>query len=290
MKRLFIITLALCGLTLFGTSCKEKRLKDFQQTEDGLYYKFITENPEARKAEIGDYLFLSISCHTYNDSLAFMNTAEQDAIDKMMESIYPADPYSAYGLMHEGDEAVFAFKADSFLLYFFRYPEIPDYIQDTTMIFFTIKINKIRNEEEMIAEKNEEIKQYMVSHNLTAEPTESGLYYIEKQAGKGKELMEGDSISINYIFRFTNDSLFDSSEGRDPLYCIVGQMFPGLNEGLGKMKRGGKATLIMPYSIAFGAISQYVPVPPFTTIVADIEVLPTIVHPKPAPAPTPVIE
>ena len=288
MKRFFIITMALCGLTVLGSSCKEKRLKDFQQTEDGLYYKFIAQNTEARAANNGDFLFMTRSYRTDNDSIIFN---EQEVVDMMRERIYPGDLYDAYRLMHEGDEAVFAFKADSFMLKS-GVPELPTFINDTTMLYFTVRMNKIRSEVEIDSEKTEEIKQYMADHNLTAEPTESGLYFIETQAGKGKELVNGDSVSIRYTFRLANDSIFDSSEkaGGQPLYCLVGQMFPGLDEGLCKMKRGSKATLIMPYKIAFGAQSRYVPVPPFSTIVADIEVLPNIVRPQPAPAPAPVIE
>lgn len=287
MKRFFIITMALCGLTVLGTSCKEKRLKDFQQTKDGMYYKFISQNQDARTANIGDYMFMTLSYRTDNDSMVF---SEQDVIEKMQEQLFPGDLSDAYRMMHEGDEAVFAFKADSFLLKS-GMPSLPPFIKDTTMLFFTIKMNKIRSATEIDSEKTEEIKSYMSSHNLTAEPTESGLYYIETKAGKGNDLVAGDSVSILYTFKLANDTVFDSSDGKTPLYCIVGQMFPGLNEGLSKMKRGGKATLIMPYKIAFGdRFNPYIPVPPFSTIVADIEVLPNIVRPQPAPAPAPVIE
>jgi len=271
--------MALCGLMLFTTSCKDKKFKGFDQTKKGLYYKFITQNKDARFPKAGDYLFLTVSYRTDNDSIVF---DKRDVVDMLRESVYPGDLYDAYRMMHEGDEAVFALKADTFLLYS-GYPQLPSFIHDNTMIFFTIKLNKIRNEQEVEAEKAEEISNYMKAHELTAEPTESGLYFIETQAGKGKEITTGDSLSILYTFRLINDSIFDSSEGKSPLYCIVGQMFAGLNEGLAKMKRGGKATLIMPYKIAFGVQNPYIPVPPFSTIVADIEVLPNIVRPQPAP-------
>ena len=282
MKKLFIITMALCSLTLLGTSCKEKKFKGFEQTENGLYYKFVSQNKEARAVQPNEYLFLTVSYRTDNDS---MTLDERDVVDMMRESVYKGDLYEGYKLLHEGDEVIFALKADTFMLYA-GYPELPSFINENTMIFFNIKVNKIRSEKEMDEEKDEEIRNYMSQHNLTAEPTESGLYFIETEPGKGKEIFAGDSLSINYVFRLANDSIFDSSEGRGPLYCIVGQMFPGLNEGLCKMKRGGKATLIMPYKIAFGVQNPYIPVPPFSTIIAEIEVLPNIVRPATAPVPT----
>ncbi|MBO4282303.1 MAG: FKBP-type peptidyl-prolyl cis-trans isomerase [Bacteroidales bacterium] len=276
MKRFFLITMALCALAVCSTSCKDKKLKGFEKTDNELYYKFIVQNKDARAAENGDYLFLTVSYRTDNDSIVF---EERDVVDMMQESVYPGDLYEAYSLMHEGDEASFALKADTFFLHM-GIPELPDFITEETMVFFTIKMNRIRSAEEVNAEKQEEIKQYMSVHGLEAEPRESGLYFIETQVGKGTPIANGDSLSIRYTFKLANDSVFDSSEGKDPLYCIVGRMFAGLDEGLSLMKRGGKATLIMPYHIAFGVQNPYIPVPPFSTIIAEIEVLPNIVRPQ----------
>ena len=85
--------MALCGLTVLGTSCKEKRLKDFQQTKDGMYYKFISQNQDARTANIGDYMFMTLSYRTDNDSMVF---SEQDVIEKMQEQLFPGDLSDAY--------------------------------------------------------------------------------------------------------------------------------------------------------------------------------------------------
>ncbi len=276
MKRFFLITMALCSLAVCTTACKDKKFKGYEKTEHELYYKFIVQNKDARPVQSGDYLFLTVSYRTDNDSIVF---DERDVVDMMQASTYPGDLYEAYSMMHEGDEASFALKADTFFLHM-GLPELPSFITDETMVFFTIRMNRIRNAEEINTEKQEEIKQYMNAHALQAEPLESGLYFIEQQAGKGAPIANGDSLSIHYTFKLANDSIFDSSIGRDPMYCIVGRMFPGLDEGLTLMKRGGKATLIMPYNIAFGVQNPYIPVPPFSTIIAEIEVLPNIVRPQ----------
>ena len=279
MKKLFLITMALCSLVLCTTSCKDKKFKGFKQTENGLYYKFITENKDARTPQMGDYLFLTVSYRTDNDSIVF---DERDVIDMMQESTYAGDLYEAYGLMHEGDEASFALKADTFFTHM-GIPELPAFITEETMVFFNIKLTKVRSEKEMDAEKDAEIQKYMEDHQLVADTvTESGLRFISLAEGKGNNLVEGDSMSLNYTFKLANDSIFDTSADKEPMYCIAGRMFPGLNEGLSLMKRGGKAILIMPYKIAFGVQNPYIPVPPFSTLIAEIEVLPNIVRPKDA--------
>lgn len=277
MKKLFLITMALCSLVLCTTSCKDKKFKGYKQTDNGLYYKFITENKDARTAQSGDYLFITVSYRTDNDSIVF---EEKEVIDMMQESTYAGDLYEAYGLMHEGDEASFALKADTFFLHM-GIPELPAFITEETMVFFNIKLNKVRSSKEIDEEKDTEIQNYMESHQLTADTVmESGLRFISIEEGKGNCLVDGDSLSMHYTFKLANDSIFDSSKEKDPMYCFAGQMFPGLNEGLRMMKRGGKAILIMPYKIAFGVQNPYLPIPAFSTLVAEIEVLPNIIRPQ----------
>lgn len=275
MKRFFIITLSICGLFL-ATACKEKKLSGYQQTETGLYYKFIVENKDARTPQEGDYLSLTISYRTDNDSIVFDS---RTIWDMQQPSVYSGDLYEAYSMMHEGDEAAFAMKADTFFTYM-GMPELPDFITDETMVFFNIILNKISNEEEQLAIANKDIKAYLESHQLQAEPTANGLYFIPVEAGKGKKIEVSDTVSLHYTFRLLNDSIFDSSIGRDPMPWIVGQIIPGIDEGLTMMNRGGKATMIMPYNIAFGPQNPYIPIPAFSSIVAEIEVLPNLILPQ----------
>ena len=284
MRRLFIITMCVCGMIL-ATACKEKKLADYDQTETGLYYKFVTENKEARAPETGDYLFMTISYRTDNDSIIFEPRA---IIDMLRPSVYAGDLYEAYAMMHEGDEAAFALKADTFFTYM-GMPELPDFINEETMVYFNIKLDKISSEEEEMTKANEAIKGYMESHQLQGEPTEDGLYYISQKEGKGKKILMGDTVSIHYTFRLLNDSIFDTSVGRDPMPWIVGQFVPGIDEGLSMMNRGGKATMILPYSIAFGAQNPYLPIPAFSNIVAEIEVLPVLIMPAPQQNAMPVM-
>ncbi|MBO4403203.1 MAG: FKBP-type peptidyl-prolyl cis-trans isomerase [Bacteroidales bacterium] len=272
MRRLIIITMTICGLCL-ATACKEKKFKDYEQTDSGLYYKFIVENNEARQPVEGDYLFLTVSYRTDNDSIIF---EPREVLDLLQPS---SDLFEAYSLMHEGDEAAFILKADSFFLHV-GMPELPDFITEETMIFFNIKLNKVSNDEEELAKANADIQNYLQQHGLQGEPTADGLYYFEQAAGKGAAIVEGDTVSLHYTFKLLNDTAFDTSIGRDPIPWIVGNFVPGIDEGLKLMKRGGKATMIMPYTLAFGPQNPYIPIPAFSSVVAEIEVLPNLILPQ----------
>ncbi|MDH5526700.1 MAG: peptidylprolyl isomerase [Nitrospirota bacterium] len=65
---------------------------------------------------------------------------------------------------------------------------------------------------------------------------------------------QGDVIGIHYTGKLTDDSVFDSSEGRDPLEFTAGgeEVIPGMSAGVLGMKLGEQRTLTIPPEQAYG--------------------------------------
>ncbi len=122
-------------------------------------------------------------------------------------------------------------------------------------------------------EELEILKLYLEEHNITTEPTESGLYYIETAVGDGEFPVAGNRVSIDYVGRFLSGEVFDSS-GDEPFTTIIGYgiVIPGWDEGIMYMKNGGKATLIIPSSLAYGPEGKG-KIPGYSTLIFDIELL-----------------
>ena len=61
----------------------------------------------------------------------------------------------------------------------------------------------------------------------------------------------------------------------EPLKFQYGQKFdtPGLEEAVGTMKKGSKAKVIVPSNMAFGEMGRGTVVPPYTTLVYDVEIV-----------------
>lgn len=123
------------------------------------------------------------------------------------------------------------------------------------------------------------LEAYLQDNDITADSTETGLYYIEKSEGTGDSIQEGDQVS----FWFTGYSLdgrefFSNSDGQVEIALLPDVSYPeGLNDGLLLMREGSEGTLIVPYYRAYGATGQidiygYVRVPPYTTVLFDIEI------------------
>lgn len=114
--------------------------------------------------------------------------------------------------------------------------------------------------------------------------TASGLQYIETLAGTGDFPAPGDNVSVNYVGKLQDGTVFDSSEnaGQPITFQLgTGQVIPGWDEGIALMKKGGKATLVIPPDLAYGEQGAGGVIPPNATLVFDVE----LVDIKPAPTP-----
>ena len=106
--------------------------------------------------------------------------------------------------------------------------------------------------------------------------TKSGLQYIENKAGKGKAPKKGSTVSVHYRGRLEDGTEFDSSFKRNqPLdfQLGVGQVIQGWDEGVGLMKEGGTATLIIPPNLGYGSRGAGRVIPPNATLIFDVELV-----------------
>ncbi len=105
--------------------------------------------------------------------------------------------------------------------------------------------------------------------------TESGLYLQDLQEGEGALASAGSSVEVNYTGWFVDGESFDSSQGRGPFRLVLGagMVIPGWDEGLQGMREGGRRKLVIPYSLAYGAQGHPAGIPPYSTLVFEVELL-----------------
>jgi len=137
-----------------------------------------------------------------------------------------------------------------------------------TIIFFYSCKSKEEKELDKIAD-------YIEEHNVTTQPTSSGLYYIETKVGTGVQAKSGDMVKVHYTGTFIDGKKFDSSVDRgEPFEFKLGQgnVIAGWDEGIAYMKKGGKAQLIIPSSLGYGS-NGYRSIPGYATLLFDIELI-----------------
>jgi FKBP-type peptidyl-prolyl cis-trans isomerase FkpA len=101
------------------------------------------------------------------------------------------------------------------------------------------------------------------------ETTASGLKYRVVKPGTGPRPTVQDIAIIDYTGRLSDGSVFDTSEGKQPIPIPVGPggSIPGFSEGLQMMQKGGTYQLIIPWNLAYGAEGR----PPVIPPKADLE-------------------
>jgi len=86
-----------------------------------------------------------------------------------------------------------------------------------------------------------------------ARTTDSGLVFIELEAGDGASPAATDTVKVHYHGTLRDGTVFDSSVDRgEPISFPLNGVIPCWTEGLQLMQVGGKARLICPADIAYG--------------------------------------
>jgi FKBP-type peptidyl-prolyl cis-trans isomerase len=106
--------------------------------------------------------------------------------------------------------------------------------------------------------------------------TKSGLKYIDRQVGSGKEAKAGDTVVVHYTGTLNNGKKFDSSVDRNEPFTFPlgqGKVIKGWDEGVAGMKEGGKRKLIIPADLGYGARGAGNVIPPNAELHFEVELL-----------------
>lgn len=115
-----------------------------------------------------------------------------------------------------------------------------------------------------------------------AEKTESGLIIVETEAGKGESPKASDRVKVNYHGTLRDGTVFDSTkERKQPAVFRLDRVIKCWNEGVQKMKVGGKAELYCPPEIAYGDRGAPPKIPPGAALKFEVELI-EIVKDEPA--------
>ncbi len=104
--------------------------------------------------------------------------------------------------------------------------------------------------------------------------TKSGLQYEVLREGTGKHPKATDKVRCHYEGRLIDDTVFDSSYKRnEPAVFGLNQVIPGWTEGLQLMGEGAKFRFYIPYLLGYGESGAGEMIPPFATLVFDVELI-----------------
>lgn len=282
------------SMIVFGENGEAEYVVDrpenvFLKTANGIEYKIVKASKSKRTPNVGDVMYMNMSYRTERtDSLLF---ASSDLGEEFrMRLAAPSDKgciEEALMLLHEGDSAVIKVDAIKFFVKSQGKASIPAFIKKGDRLVFNVKMKKIVSGldyanankdmyQKRIDEENSLINRFLINMNYPLKKTDSGLHILTINKGAGKKPSVGSSVKIDYTAAFIDGSVFDSTlERSEPFSFVTGkkEVIVGLEEAVMNMQVGDHCLVIIPFRLAYGDQKYGNVIPPFSTLVFEIELL-----------------
>lgn len=267
-------------------ACGKSKYPGFKKTENGVYLKYHKKGAESAKPEVGAIVTVDM-VYGLGDTILFESSKMAEPVSfPVLKSMFEGDLYAALTLLNVGDSVTIAFPADSFFMVMAGMPKSPDYVKPNATLYFDLKLRSFVSEEESKAKQKAELAEmkqkeqdalqnYLLQNKITTPPLASGLYYIEEKKGAGPLPVAGDVLKVHFSVSMIDGIVLFSSFEQEPMDIEFGQPFDtkGFDEGLGYLRKGAKAKMIVPSSLAFDSLGRSQMIPPYSTIIYVAELV-----------------
>lgn len=291
IKRIIIFVF----ISLSVVSCDYfSKYPGYSKSKSGIYYKLLKFGESTQKAKPGDYITADIIYKTYEDSVFFEGRRKLQINQPEFEGAID----ECFFMLAEDERAEFIISANDFFTKTLE-TSLPDFFTKEDPMIVDIDVVDIQTEDEYYREKEaflhwiedfgdyEKVilRQYIDQAKINIKPTESGLYHIILNEGKGEKVFVGDTITVHYEGKFLNGKFFDSTKRRNsPFQFVYGrkwQVIHGLEEAIGRMREGERALFILPSQIGFGETGNSTGIiPPYTSTLFEVELLEVVPGPR----------
>lgn len=285
----YLICLLCAGFLLTGCE-PEEATSEVITTETGTRYSLYSGNRTGEIAKEGEYVYFHAAMRSEGDSVLFSTRdaggepqiIQVKSTDPNAPQVSPIEDVIKH--MAAGDSAVVRVNMNTF-------PTKPPGLEADSILLYDIVITEVADEEmfmsrlsdeeraaaqmskanvargpEMVAFADQVLSDYLDGKlDDKVKTTKTGLKYIIHEEGTGEQAAAGRGVVVQYIGQLTSDrSVFDQSfERGEGIAFPLGQqaVIPGWDEGIALMKEGGKATLIIPSELGYGAFSPGADIP-----------------------------
>ncbi|GAA3968985.1 FKBP-type peptidyl-prolyl cis-trans isomerase [Mucilaginibacter dorajii] len=294
MKKTFYFLASLLGMLNLGAHAQN----GMQTRPNGAQYQIFTHNT-GEKVKQNDVITFNYIQMTDKDSVLFSSYVAGHTVQAQIHpSQSVADLMDIFPLLTLNDSAKVKVPTDSI---FKGHEEArPPFFPKGSNLTFIIKITKVQSLQEAMDERNAAIAKqkqqesvdannYITANKLTPVTTASGLKYIVTKPSALRKPLPGDTVLVNYVGSLTNGTVFDSSiekvakaagldqPGRpyEPISVVLGEgrVIPGWEEGLALLHEGSTAKFIVPSSLGYGEKGGGAVIPPYATLVFDLEIV-----------------
>ena len=303
MKHFFYL---LAATSLLFASCT----KPFKKVKGGLEYKVISDG-KGKTLQNGNFFeiqFDQVYSGSGKDSVLFDSKTISNQIVTMDSAAIPPEYYKIFAESRKGDSIVVKQLTDSIM----KGGNTPPFMKKGAYIVAHYKIVNVylskesadsANKVQMVLAKerdsvkaigqlktdDKKIADYLAKNNIKAVKAPQGTYVEIINAGAGDAIDTSKVLKVYYTGRPLDggkpfDSNQDSAFGHTELLPVnmgampgtQGSVIKGWTDGLTLLKKGGKARLYIPSSLAYGAQGAGGEIKPNTNLLFDVEVVDVI--------------
>jgi FKBP-type peptidyl-prolyl cis-trans isomerase FkpA len=241
--------------------------------ERGFYYQKIVGNDNGEVLHTGDVVDFYYKMSLLDGTMIHQTIDKHDTVSQFRLGYFLIVPLGldfGISLMKTGE--TYRFYMPSYLAYSYesnsKFGMYSNFIID-------VEVKGKHTETEIDEVQLDSIETFVKTNFTKFEKFASGLYYIETQEGTGDKPFSYSQVSVNFTRKYLNGKIIRETPKSQPskFYLDNQQAVQGLEEGLFRMKKGGKATLVMPASIAFKQSRCIVPEFLRSDLLKDKEIL-----------------
>jgi FKBP-type peptidyl-prolyl cis-trans isomerase FkpA len=256
----------------------------------GIRYKIIRHGSGKSKPKPGDYVMMHIRVYV-SDSMTFDSYKLNDDLPVPSSVVKPAfngDIMEGISMMVEGDSAIFQVSQDSM----YRNGYKPPFAKPGDPVKYQIVLMEVRTKEQWEKQKAEKaaiatneqlpkIKNYIEQKALdNVRVLDNGLHIAISKEGSGDLAKVGQTIAVHYTGSLLDGTVFDSSVKPEfnhpqPYSFALGQgkVIKGWDQALVLLRKGSKATLLIPSALAYGETGAPPKIGANAVLVFEVEVM-----------------
>lgn len=126
-------------------------------------------------------------------------------------------------------------------------------------------------EVDYVAKNEQDIIAYIAKNNLSAQKSNSGLYYVINEPGTGEQPTQNSNVTVAYKGYFTNGNVFDQSTSEGISFGLQ-QVIKGWTEGIPYFKEGGSGILLVPAHLGYGN-NDYSGIPGGSVLIFEVKLI-----------------
>jgi FKBP-type peptidyl-prolyl cis-trans isomerase FkpA len=148
--------------------------------------------------------------------------------------------------------------------------------------------NELTKNKDQLAKDDKIIAAYLAKNNIQAQKTKWGVYVAVQNEGTGEKINFNSVVMVNYTGKTLDSSIvFDSNtdpkfQHTQPYEVKIWELgaatsvIPGWTDALQQLKKGAKATIYIPSSLAYGPSGNGREIKPNENLIFDMEILDNI--------------